>query len=482
MFKDFKSLDEQIQTLLGRNLVISNIASAKNHLLTKNYFELINGFESLFIDQTNTSKTFLSGVTFDNFLNLYSFDKKLSSIIFNRIDRFENKLKASVSYRFSEYIFSKNPNAPHDFYIDPNNYDNPYSLGNLLTFHQLHSPITQNSINKINSLVRRINDDIHQLNSKWQGYFINPNSATYHRKTFYANQNNFSDFQLLYQTITTIAHNFISELHNINNNITNTNQTINNTTINTLVNNINFNIQFNVQLSRNTTTTQNNESSLLLNNLKLIIHRIKLITCSITANLNTTIYNIEHFHQEYFLRHDIFQLTKDNLFYYESKKNKYKYLSRYTIPPFWVLIKTFELGKIHRLMYGLPTVVLQKISEDMGHTRNQYPLLINSLQIINELRNWIAHCGLINRFRTSNKLKIDRQLIANLILTPKNNTQYEIRLYDTLMVLNQYVDINELNYLFEKYFLQNHLKINFISYERLLSRMGNEDLNKWLKF
>lgn len=55
--KTFKSLDQQIDLLKERKLIIRDEEKAKRHLLEKNYFDLINGFETLLLtDSKATNK------------------------------------------------------------------------------------------------------------------------------------------------------------------------------------------------------------------------------------------------------------------------------------------------------------------------------------------------------------------------------------------------------------------------------------------
>lgn len=99
--KEFKSIEDQIRLLKERKLKFNDLANAKKHLLTKNYFNLVNGFETLLLTTNDSSspKIYVDK-TFDDFIRLYNFDSKLSSLIFKSISEFETKLKTSIAYRF----------------------------------------------------------------------------------------------------------------------------------------------------------------------------------------------------------------------------------------------------------------------------------------------------------------------------------------------------------------------------------------------
>ncbi|MED3564188.1 Abi family protein [Bacillus xiapuensis] len=98
--KAFNTVVNQIRLLRDRNLIIQDLKAAKQHLHEKNYFNLINGFETLLLDDPKNPPKNYTDVSFDDFLNLYKLDKELSSLIFQKISELENKLKASIAYHF----------------------------------------------------------------------------------------------------------------------------------------------------------------------------------------------------------------------------------------------------------------------------------------------------------------------------------------------------------------------------------------------
>lgn len=121
--KEFNTVVDQIRLLRSRGLQINNLQSAKNHLSEKNYFDLINGLESLLLDNPSSAVKTYTKKSFDNFLKLYDFDKQLSSIILKKISEFEIKLKTSIAYNFCKNhcsILTENNN-----YIDINSYSIP---------------------------------------------------------------------------------------------------------------------------------------------------------------------------------------------------------------------------------------------------------------------------------------------------------------------------------------------------------------------
>jgi len=60
------------------------------------------------------------------------------------------------------------------------------------------------------------------------------------------------------------------------------------------------------------------------------------------------------------------------------------------------------------------------------------------------------------------------------------NTHYEIRLFDTLKVLSQFEDCEEVHNLFYDFFCKTELTEVIMT--RFLDRMGNSEEIEWLEF
>ncbi|PES73516.1 hypothetical protein CN505_27225 [Bacillus cereus] len=100
--KLFRSIDEQVKLLKGRGLIINDEPLAKKMLLERNYFDLINGFETLLLVDSKAAEKKYQNKYFEDFISLYDFDKKLSSSVMAVISDFEIRLKSSISYHFCE--------------------------------------------------------------------------------------------------------------------------------------------------------------------------------------------------------------------------------------------------------------------------------------------------------------------------------------------------------------------------------------------
>lgn len=96
--RPFKSLEDQIQVLKSRNLTITDEQVAKQKLLENNYYNVVNGYKSMFLRKDNQGnlinpEKFILNSTFDELFDLYEFDKELKNKIFKYILIFEKTLK-----------------------------------------------------------------------------------------------------------------------------------------------------------------------------------------------------------------------------------------------------------------------------------------------------------------------------------------------------------------------------------------------------
>lgn len=113
--KTFKTLEEQIDILTSKGLVIEDVENAKTILLRENYF-FINGYRHLFM-KSEVDRTFKEGTTFRELHAMFYFDRQLRNIIFKNILIVENNLKSILSY-----VMSKNHGFKENNYLNPNNF------------------------------------------------------------------------------------------------------------------------------------------------------------------------------------------------------------------------------------------------------------------------------------------------------------------------------------------------------------------------
>lgn len=331
--KPFSNVQQQVDLLqFDRNLIVKDVAVAKKKLLETNYFDLINGFETLLLVDKDNKFLGYENKSFDDFLSLYTFDKELSKEILAVISLFESKLKTSLAYHFCE-TFCCEPLDTLE-YLSKHNYEDPSNA-----FGPNH-----------------------------------PAYRDYHEDSF-----------ILFKTS-------YGRYHNLN--------------------------------------------------------------------------------------------------YVEYMKNKKPYIGRYTQPPFWVVIKSFNMGDLLSMIRLMKSPVLKEVLKDFNLTTSNTDLFINSIEIIKDLRNTCAHFELINRFRNSGSYPINKDLIAKLELNPlspqtsqgsKRNNQYRIRLFDALKVLALFSDIKPIRKVVVRYYDRNvSIRKKYLVLP-LLDRMGEPSIINWKK-
>lgn len=114
MAKTFKSLDEQIEILQRKGLIITDEAEARDILLRENYF-FLSGYRLLFM-ASSVNKLFLPGTTFEELYAMFQFDRHVRNIIFKNLLIIENNIKSITAYHLSasygireeEYLNPKN--------------------------------------------------------------------------------------------------------------------------------------------------------------------------------------------------------------------------------------------------------------------------------------------------------------------------------------------------------------------------------------
>lgn len=96
--KTFKDLNEQINILKSRGLVINDIDITKDILLRENYF-FVNGYRHPFLENEHKYK---KGTTFEELYSLFLFDRSLRNIVFKYLLIVENNIKSILSYQLSK--------------------------------------------------------------------------------------------------------------------------------------------------------------------------------------------------------------------------------------------------------------------------------------------------------------------------------------------------------------------------------------------
>ena len=98
--KLFKTIDEQIAILQSRNMTINDETFAKEVLLYRNYYTIVNGYDDIFI-ATKSPKTYVVGSTFEGLASIAFFDQFLRTFLLDLFCTIEHKLRSIIAYEFS---------------------------------------------------------------------------------------------------------------------------------------------------------------------------------------------------------------------------------------------------------------------------------------------------------------------------------------------------------------------------------------------
>ena len=105
--KPFRTFKEQIQILKERNLNFENENDAEIILSKVNYYNIINGYKIPFLQknlngQILTPERYINNCKFEELYCIYEMDRKLRIILIEYLLKFENALKTTIAYYFSE--------------------------------------------------------------------------------------------------------------------------------------------------------------------------------------------------------------------------------------------------------------------------------------------------------------------------------------------------------------------------------------------
>lgn len=89
----------------------------------KNYFNSINGFETLFL-LTSNPKKYMSRVSFKDIKRIYVLDRNIAKYLFQEIEKIEIELKSRIAYEFAREHCSSGIESNLN-YLDINFYERP---------------------------------------------------------------------------------------------------------------------------------------------------------------------------------------------------------------------------------------------------------------------------------------------------------------------------------------------------------------------
>lgn len=81
--REFKTIEEQLDLLENRGVAITDRGAAKRYLPSNNYYSVVNGYKSMFLDREKSAAAhddrYVDGMTFEQLVLIHSFDRLLRS-------------------------------------------------------------------------------------------------------------------------------------------------------------------------------------------------------------------------------------------------------------------------------------------------------------------------------------------------------------------------------------------------------------------
>ena len=124
--KPHKSLDEQIELLRSRGLIINDPTWAKSHLAIIGYYRLSSyWFHMEERGEDLRLHRFKQNTTFESILEVYVFDQKLRSMMLEAIERIEIAIRAKWAYYLSEES-GAHAHCVKELFKDPDEYNKSF--------------------------------------------------------------------------------------------------------------------------------------------------------------------------------------------------------------------------------------------------------------------------------------------------------------------------------------------------------------------
>ncbi|MDD3306940.1 MAG: Abi family protein [Acetobacterium sp.] len=105
--KPFHTLDEQVEKLKSRELIVDDVDFAKSILSKENYYNVVNGYKKPFLKRDLGGallqpEVYVEGCRFEELYSLYCYDRDLRMLLLGVLLKFETHFKTSCAYNFSD--------------------------------------------------------------------------------------------------------------------------------------------------------------------------------------------------------------------------------------------------------------------------------------------------------------------------------------------------------------------------------------------
>lgn len=153
MEKEFKTIEEQIEILKSRKLIINDDEVAKKIFKENNYYYVINGYKDLFIKEIDGKEIYKDNVTLEEIYSLYKFDIEIRTHFLKYILSLERRLDTYIAYEFSK-------NYGHKNYLLAENFNN--TTNNSIRIEKLINDIESAKMDQLNLGNKMLNHYMNQ--------------------------------------------------------------------------------------------------------------------------------------------------------------------------------------------------------------------------------------------------------------------------------------------------------------------------------
>ena len=119
------SVLDQIDKLKKRGLIFGNESLALSYLSDISYYRL-RAYTYPFQDNTDPNHTFIVKISFEEIIELYEFDRSLSHLVFEALEKIEIAMRTQIIYQWAMV------NGSH-WQVNPSLYRYPTGYANLIT-------------------------------------------------------------------------------------------------------------------------------------------------------------------------------------------------------------------------------------------------------------------------------------------------------------------------------------------------------------
>ncbi len=113
----YKTIDEQLEMIYQKNILIKNEEKAKDILYRENYYKLITGYKDVFLELKKGEEIFQQETYFEEIYAIYIFDRELRNMMLNYISIIETNLKSCIANQFSLKYGTSHYLKKENFYV-----------------------------------------------------------------------------------------------------------------------------------------------------------------------------------------------------------------------------------------------------------------------------------------------------------------------------------------------------------------------------